>query len=147
MRWITRERIKVDRVACPWLIRKFIDPQAEFFFVPATEVMERACALGAIPFDVPQQPGVKFCHRGDKCTFEVLVEEYGIADPAVDRLARIVHGADIVGEESATPQSAGLKAIAEGFAETGRDDFERLEKQFPLYDALYAWCQKQAQGN
>lgn len=147
MRWITRERIKVDRVACPWLIRKFIDPQAEFFFVPPTEVMERARALDAIPFDVPPQPGVKFCHRGGKCTFEVLVEEYGIADPAVGRLARIVHGADIVGEESATPQSAGLKAIAEGFAETGRDDFERLEKQFPLYDALYAWCQKQAQGN
>lgn len=140
MKWITRERVKVDRVACPWLIRKFIDPQAEFFFVPADQVMERARALGAIPFDVPPQPGVKFCHRNGKCTFEVLVEEYKIADPAVHKLARIVHGADIAGEESVTPQSAGLKAIAEGFAVTARDDFERLEKQFPLYDALYAWC-------
>lgn len=140
MKWITRERVKVDRVACPWLIRKFIDPQAEFFFVPADQVMERARALGAIPFDVPPQPGVKFCHRNGKCTFEVLVEEYKIADPAVHKLARIVHGADIAGEESVTPQSAGLQAIAEGFAVTARDDFERLEKQFPLYDALYAWC-------
>lgn len=140
MKWITRERVKVDRVACPWLIRKFIDPQAEFFFVPADQVMERARALGAIPFDVPPQPGVKFCHRNGKCTFEVLVEEYKIADPAVHKLARVVHGADIAGEESVTPQSAGLKAIAEGFAVTARDDFERLEKQFPLYDALYAWC-------
>lgn len=147
MRWITRERVKVDRVACPWLIRRFIDPQAEFFFVPANEVLERARALDAIPFDVPPQPGVKFCHREGKCTFEVLVEEYKIADPALGRLALIVHGADIAGEEQATSQSAGLKAIAEGFAEIGRNDFDRLEKQSPLYDALYAWCRKQVQSH
>ncbi|MBI4461324.1 MAG: chromate resistance protein [Acidobacteria bacterium] len=143
MKWITRERAKVDRVACPWLIRHFIDPGAEFFFVPAGEVMERARALDAIPFDVPPQPGVKFCHREGKCTFEVLLEEYKLTDLALHRLARIVHGADIAGEEQTTPQSAGLKAIAEGFSETGRDDFDRLEKQFPLYDALYAWCGRQ----
>ncbi|OFV98975.1 MAG: hypothetical protein A3F68_13340 [Acidobacteria bacterium RIFCSPLOWO2_12_FULL_54_10] len=143
MKWITRERVKVDRVACPWLIRKFIDPEAQFHFVPAVEVMEQARRLGAIPFDVPPHPDAKYVHRDGKCTFEVLVEEYQITDRAVYRLANIVHGADIAGEENATPQSAGLKAIAEGFAETGRDDYDRLEKEFPLYDALYAWCRKQ----
>lgn len=143
MKWITRERVKVDRVACPWLIRKFIDPAAEFLFVPAETVMERARQEKAIPFDVPPHPEAKFVHRGGKCTFEVLVEEHRIADPAIALLATIVHGADIAGEENTSPQSAGLKAIAEGFAETGRDDFDRLEKQFPLYDALYAWCRKQ----
>ena len=147
MKWITRERVKVDRVACPWLIRKFIDPDAEFLFIPAAEVMERARQLGAIPFDVPPHPEAKFVHRDGKCTFEVLVEEYRITDPAVAQLARIVHGADIAGEEKVTPQSAGLKAIAEGFAETGRDDYDRLEKEFPLYDALYAWCRKHAGPN
>ncbi len=143
MQWITRERAKVDRVACPWLIRKFIDRDAEFLYVPAAEVMEQARQRGAIPFDVPPHPEAKFVHRDGKCTFEVLVEEYHIADPAVHLLARIVHGADITGEESATPQSAGLKAIAEGFAETARDDHDRLEKEFPIYDALYAWCRAQ----
>ena len=147
MKWITRERAKVDRVACPWLIRKFIDRDAEFLFVPASEVMVQARQQGAIPFDVPPHPEAKFVHRDGKCTFEVLMEDYKIADPAVHLLAKIVHGADIAGEESATPQSAGLKAIAEGFAETGRDDFDRLEKQFPLYDALYAWCRKQTTPN
>ena len=143
MKWITRERVKVDRVACPWLIRKFIDPEAEFLFVPAAEVMEQARRKAAIPFDIPPHPEAKYFHRDGKCTFEVLVEEFRLADPAVALLARIVHGADLAGEENATPQSVGLKAIAEGFAEIGHDDFERLEKQFPLYDALYAWCRRQ----
>ena len=143
MKWITRERAKVDRVACPWLIRKFIDPDAEFLFVPAMDVMVEARRQDAIPFDVRPHPAAKFVHRGGKCTFEVLVEDYLIADPAVHLLAKIVHGADITGEENSTPQSAGLKAIAEGFVETGRDDFDRLEREFPLYDALYAWCRKQ----
>ena len=143
MKWITRERAKVDRVACPWLIRKFIDRAAEFLFVPVSEVMDQARRHGAIPFDVPPHPEAKFVHRDGKCTFEVLVEDYKIADPAVALLAKIVHGADIAGEENHTPQSAGLKAIAEGFAETARDDFDRLEKEFPLYDALYAWCRTQ----
>lgn len=144
MKWITRERAKVDRVACPWLIRKFIDRDAEFLFVPVAEVMEQARQHAAIPFDVPPHPEAKFVHRDGKCTFEVLVEEYRITDPAVGLLAKIVHGADIAGEENATPQSAGLKAIAEGFTETGRDDYDRLEKEFPLYDALYAWCRQQS---
>jgi hypothetical protein len=147
MKWITRERVKVDRVACPWLIRKFIDPAAEFLFAPPQEVMEHARQRAAIPFDVPPHPDAKFVHRDGKCTFEVLVEDHHITDPAVALLARIVHGADLAGEENATPQSAGLKAIAEGFAQVGRDDFDRLEKEFPLYDALYAWCQKQVQGS
>jgi len=144
MKWITREGAKVDRVACPWLIRKFIDREAEFLFVPASEVMVQARQQGAIPFDVPPHPEAKFVHRDGKCTFEVLVEEYRITDPGVLLLAKIVHGADITGEENFTPYSAGLKAIAEGFAETGRDDYDRLEKEFPLYDSLYAWCQKHA---
>src|SRR3990172_1154757 len=105
MKWITRERVKVDRVACPWLIRKFIDRDAEFLFVPASDVIEQARQHGAIPFDVPPHPEAKFVHRDGKCTFEVLVEDYKIADPAVALLAKIVHGADIAGEESATPQS------------------------------------------
>jgi len=139
---VDHPRAKVDRVACPWLIRKFIDRAAEFIFVPAPEVMEQAWHQGAIPFDVPPHPEAKFVHRDGKCTFEVLVEDYRIADPAVDLLAKIVHDADIASEENHTPQSAGLKAIAEGFAETARDDFDRMEKEFPLYDALYAWCRR-----
>ena len=143
MKWITRERAKVDRVACPWLIRKFIDRAAEFLFVPVSEVMDQARRHGAIPFDVPPHPEAKFVHRDGKCTFEVLVEDYKIADPAVALLAKIVHGADIAGEENHMQQSAGLEAIAEGFSETARDDYDRLEKEFPLYDALYAWCRTQ----
>ena len=137
MKWVTREKVKVDRVACPWLIRRFIDPEAEFLFVPAGDVLAVADREQALSFDAPD---ARYAHRDGSCTFEVLIEEYGVEAPGLPLLSRIVHGADIAGEEAATPESAGLKAIAEGFQLTCRDDFEAQDKQWPLYDALLAWC-------
>ncbi|MBI4540980.1 MAG: chromate resistance protein [Gemmatimonadetes bacterium] len=138
MRWITRERVKVDRVACPWLIRKFIDPEAEFIFVPAAEVLAVAEREGAIPFDVP---GVEFGHHGGRCSFEAIVEKYGIEDPAVALLAQIVHGADVSPDLYGRPEAPGLKAVAEGFRHLGlANDHEVLEREFIVYDALYAYC-------
>ncbi|MGH9815410.1 MAG: chromate resistance protein ChrB domain-containing protein [Candidatus Acidiferrales bacterium] len=144
MRWITRENIKVDRVACPWLIRRFIDPGAQFLFVPEDQVLPRATAQEAVPFDMPRNPELKFTHHDGLCTFEVLIREYRLQDAALNRLARIVHGADIKGEEHTAAEAWGLRAIAEGFAALGTSDEQRLERGFPIYDALYAWCQKQA---
>lgn len=138
MKWVTRAGAKTDRVACPWLIRKYIDPQAEFLFVPADQVLGVAKREGAKSFDAP---GADYTHREGKCSFEVLIEEYGLRDPAVLRLAKIVHGADVAADLHITPQSAGLKAIAEGFSEMCADDHKKLELEFPMYDALYAWCQ------
>jgi hypothetical protein len=138
--WVTRAHPKTDRIACPWLIRRFIDDQAEIVFVPADQVLNYASAHGARSFDAP---GAEFTHRDGKCTFEVLVEDFHIADPAVLRLAQIVHGADIAGEEDATPQSAGLLAIAEGFGDVEPDDQKLLAMELPVYDALYAWCRRQ----
>lgn len=143
MKWVTRRRVKVDRVACPWLIRKFIDPQAEFLFAPPEEVLAVAQREGAISFDAP---GARYTHCGGLCTFEVLLEEHGLSEPGLPELARIVHGADIAGEEDATPQSAGLKAIAEGFSLLHDDDHAILAQAFPIYDALYAWCRARAQA-
>jgi len=142
MKWVTRERVKVDRVACPWLIQKFIDAQAEFLFVPADRVLEVAEREQAISFDAP---GARYTHREGKCTFEVLVEEYGIEAPGLSRLARIVHGADIAGDVTLTAESAGLKALAEGFQMVCRDDLEAQERQWPVYDALLAWCAAQGE--
>lgn len=138
MKWVTREGAKTDRVACPWLITKFIDPDAEFLFVPKDQVLEVAGRQGAKSFDAP---GADYTHRGNQCSFEVLIEEYGLADPALRELARIVHGADIAADVHLVPEAAGLKAIAEGFYLTCPDDHEKLAREFPLYDALYAWCQ------
>ncbi|MBI2887688.1 MAG: chromate resistance protein [Chloroflexi bacterium] len=143
MKWVTREHVKVDRVACPWLIRQFIDPQAEFLFVAADRVLEAARQQDAISFDAE---GARYGHRGGRCTFEVLVEDHHLTEPGLAELARIVHGADVAGEEDVTPQSAGLKAIAEGFGMVYTSDREILEHEFPLYDALYAWCRARAQG-
>jgi len=140
MQWVTRERPKTDRIACPWLIRRFIDPEAEIVYLPRDQVLTYAEANGARSFDAP---GAEFTHRDGKCTFEVLVEDFGIEDPAVHRLAAIVHGADIAGELDTTPQSAGLLAIAEGFPDTQPDDLRLLELELPVYDALYAWCRRQ----
>ena len=138
MKWITRERVKVDRVACPWLIKKFIDPQAEFLFVPREKVLEVADREGAIPFDVP---GVELGHHDGKCSFEALVAKYKIEDPAVHLLAKIVHGADVKQDLFGRPEAPGLEAIAEGFRCLGlKDDHEILEKEFIVYDALYAYC-------
>lgn len=142
MKWVTREKVKVDRVACPWLIERFIDPEAELLFVPAEEVLEVAEREGAISYDA--QGAGQYDHREGKCTFEVLVEEYDLDkdDLALWLLADIVHGADTT-DRDRTPQSAGLRAIAEGFHYLDVPDEERLFHGFAVYNALYAWCQHQ----
>lgn len=139
MKWITRENAKVDRVACPWLIRRFIDPAAEFLFVPANEVMARAEEFWAVPYDVP---GVQFGHRDGRCSFESLILHYGLeGDAGLMEMARIVHAADVAEDRQSSPEGPGLQAIAHGFSLLlGRDDHRKLELEFPLYDALYAWC-------
>jgi hypothetical protein len=136
MKWITRERVKVDRVACPWLIRKFIDPQAEFLFMPEDKVMEVAKREGSIPYDVK---GVEFGHHGKECSFDALVKKYELGrDPALVLLAKIVNGA--VWNQ---PEAAGLNAIAEGFRHLGlKDDHEIIASESIVYDALYAYCQE-----
>ncbi len=143
MKWVTREGAKTDRVACPWLIRKFIDPQAEFLFVPKEQVLEVARREGGKSFDCP---GADYTHREGKCSFEVLVEAYRLDDPALEILARIVHGADIAADVGIVPEAAGLQAIAHGFAAICQDDHRKLELEFPVYDSLYAWCQAKAAG-
>src|SRR2546428_128494 len=143
MQWVTRARPKTDRIACPWLIRKFIDPKAQFVYVAADQVLHYASLHGARSFDAP---GAEFTHRDGLCTFEVLVGQFRIADPAVRRLARIVHGADIAGEIETTPQSAGLLAIAERFGDVEADDQKLLALELPVYDALYAWCRRQEEA-
>jgi len=143
LKWVTRERVKVDRVACPWLIRKFVDPEAEFLFVAADKVIDAAEREGAIPFDAP---GVELGHHEGRCSFEAIVAEYGIQNPAVHMLAEIVHGADVAQDLYGRAEAPGLKAIAEGYQLLGlRDDHEILTREFIVYDALYAYCQAQAQ--
>jgi hypothetical protein len=143
MKWVTREHPRSDRIACPWLIRKFIDPEAEIVYVPRDEVLDYAEREGAISFDAP---GAKYTHRDGKCSFETLVEEYEITDPAVAVLARVVHGADVSEDRDVTPQSRGLEAIADGFALLELDDQRQLELELPVYDALYAWAQQEVAG-
>jgi hypothetical protein len=140
MRWITRENVRVDRVACPWLIKRFVDPDAEFLFVPEAELLVTAARQGATPFDATRLPDVALNHRGVRCTFEAILEDFHLADPALHRLARIVRAADVKGQEHAASEGAGLRAIAEGFALSGLSDDERLRLQFPLYDALYEYA-------
>ena len=137
MKWITRKNAKVDRIACPWLIQKYIDSNPRFLYVDSEEVLQQAANLDAISYDAP---GAKYTHRDGKCTFEVLMEEFRLNDPALEKLARIVHGADIEKDLLITQESAGLRRVAEGFAMTVTDDQEKLRLQFPLYDALYAYC-------
>ena len=141
MKWITREKVKVDRVACPWLIRKFIDPAAELLFVPADQVMAVAGREGAIPFDVS---GVEFGHHGKECSFDALVKKHGLnRDSALVLLAKIVNGADTDNTLWNQPEAAGLNAIAEGFRHLGyKDDLEMLAAESVVYDALYAYCQE-----
>ena len=141
MQWITRERVKVDRVACPWLIKKFVDPQAEFLFVPAEQVMEVASREGAVPFDVQ---GVEFGHHGKECSFDALVKKHQLdRDPAIVLLAKIVNGADTDNTLWHQPEAAGLSAIAEGFRYLGyKDDHEINAAEWIVYDALYAYCQE-----
>lgn len=136
MKWVTRERPKIDRLACPWLIRRFIDPAAEFLFVPAGEVQAVAQREGAVPFDIP---GVELTHVGEHCSFDAFVARYGLREPALAQLAPIVRGADTARLELA-PQSAGLYAISLGLARHVADDHALLAQGMVLYDALYAWC-------
>jgi hypothetical protein len=144
MKWVTRQNVKVDRVACPWLIKKFIDPESEFLFVPADEVMMAAERQNAVPFDVP---GVELGHHEGKCSFEAIVQKYAVDDLAVQILAKIVHGADVAADLYGRPEAPGLKAIAEGFQQMGLpSDHEILALEFPVYDALYMYCQQQAKS-
>jgi protein-tyrosine-phosphatase len=139
MKWITRERARVDRIACPWLISRFIDARPEFLFVPASQVLERAKLDHAIPYDIPN---VELGHHGPKCSFDAFIDRYELADPALARLAPMVRGAD-TDDRGLTPESAGLYAAATGFQATSRDDFDNMARQFPMYDALYAYCRAQ----
>jgi hypothetical protein len=143
MKWITRQDVKVDRVACPWLIKRFIDPKAEFLFVDDKDLVEKANQEGAIPFDAPRIESIKLNHRGPRCTFEAIIEDYAVSDPALARLALIVRAADIKGQEGVAAEGVGLRAIAQGFAAMGLSDEDRLARQFPVYDALYAQVQRE----
>ena len=141
MKWITRKNIKVDRVACPWLIRRFIDSDAQFLFVEETALLDVAARENAIPFDAPRFLTVKLNHRGERCTFEAIIEDYNLNEPGLRSLALIVRAADIKGQEHVASEGLGLRAIAEGFRAMGVADEDRLAKQIPLYDALFAYCQ------
>ena len=136
MKWVTRERPKIDRIACPWLIDRFIDAEPEFFYVPSSRVLKVAEETGAVPYDVP---GVKFTHVGDHCSFDAFLAEYKLNEPALQRLAVIVRGAD-TSRHDLTPQSAGLFAISLGLGEVFPDDHEMLRHGMVVYDSLYAWC-------
>lgn len=141
MEWVTREHPHTDRIACPWLIRRFIDAEAVITYVPRDEVLRYAERSGAVSFDAP---GARYTHRDGLCSFEVLVAEYGLGgDPALSLVARVVHGADIAEDADATPQSRGLEAIARGFMDLGVSDQEQLALELPVYDALYAWARRE----
>ena len=141
MKWVTRERPKTDRIACPWLIRKFIDPEAEILFVPRDEVLTVAEAGGAHSFDAP---GAEYTHRGNRCSFETLIDEFELGnDPALVRLAQIVHAADVSEDREADPIGPGLEAIGSGGLDVESDDDRLLERGAFVYDALYAWCKQQ----
>ena len=140
-KWVTREHPKTDRIACPWLIRRFIDPPAEIVYVPADDVLPYAQRTGAISFDAK---GARYTHRDGLCSFEVLVDEYNLGgDPALTLMARVIHGADVADDRDATAQSRGLLAIADGFALLGLPDQKQLALELPVYDALYAWCRRE----
>jgi hypothetical protein len=138
MEWVTRERPKIDRIACPWLILRFIDAQAQFHYVPAARVLDVAKARGAVPYDVP---GVELTHVGELCSFDAFLKRYQLDDPALRHLAAIVRGAD-TSRLDLTPQSAGLYAISLGLSATIPDDHQMLLQGLIMYDALYAWCAK-----
>ena len=137
MKWVTREKARVDRIACPWLISRFIDKEATFLFVPASQVMQVTERERATPYDVP---GVELGHHGDHCSFDAFLDKYKLDDPALQALALIVRGADTDARQL-TPESAGLYAVATGFQAIAKDDHDNMTKQFPAYDALYAYWQ------
>ena len=136
MKWVTREKAKVDRIACPWLISRFIDKEAVFLFVPADKIMEVAKRDGAIPFDVE---GAELGHHGERCSFDAVLDKYRLNDPALLEMGLLVRGADIK-MEAPPAESAGLAALAAGFRFVAKDDFENMQLQFPAYDAWYAYC-------
>jgi hypothetical protein len=141
MKWVTRERPKIDRIACPWLIARFIDKEPEFLYVPGDQVLKVAADTGAVPYDVP---GVEMTHVGDECSFDAFLRKHQLDDPALHRLATIVRGAD-TSRLDLTPQSAGLYAISLGLSKNFADDHEMLGHGLVMYDALYAWCCSQVQ--
>jgi len=141
MEWVTREHPHTDRIACPWLVRRFIDADATITYLPPDEVLDYAERTNAISFDAP---GARFTHRDGLCSFEVMVEEHDLGnDAALALVARVVHGADVSEDADITPESRGLEAIARGFMDLGLTDQEQLEAEMPLYDALYAWARRQ----
>ena len=141
MKWLTRSHVHVDRVACPWLITRFVDNQAEFLFVPKNQVDRVAAETGAIPFDAP---GVELGHQEGRCSFEAIMRKYDLKDPGLLRLAKIVHAADVAEDLDTDPVARGLEAIAAGFSLRYPNDGENLAHQFEVYDALFAWCRLQA---
>ena len=138
MKWVTREHVHVDRVACPWLIKRFVDADAEFIFAPPDEVMNVAKREGATPFDARGQ--AELDHHEGRCSFESIIKKYNLTDPALLGVAKIVHAADVMADRATAPEADGLEAIARGFGLIYADDHEILEKQSPVYDALYAYC-------
>ena len=143
MKWATRERARVDRIACPWLIARFIDKNPTFLFVPADKVIEVAQREGATPYDIPN---VELGHHGEHCSFDAFLDKYKLTDPALQALALIVRGADTDARQL-TPESAGLYAYATGFQAMAKDDHDNMAKQFPAYDALYAYCQARVRSH
>ncbi len=140
MKWLTRSHVHVDRVACPWLITRFVDNEAEFLFVPKSQVDKVASETGAIPFDAP---GVELGHKDGRCSFESIMLKYDLKDPALVRLAQIIHAADVAEDIDKDPIARGFEAIAVGYSLRFPEDVENLENQFPVYDSLYAWCRLQ----
>lgn len=139
MKWVTRENVHVDRVACPWLIKRFVDPQAQFLFVPPEKIPQMTKEQGAIPYD---SKGAELGHHGDKCSFDAIIEKYKLTDPALFELAKIVRAAD-TDKMVLAPESTGLEAIASGSMMLAKDDYEAIEKQAYVYDSLYAYCKLQ----
>lgn len=137
MLWVTRSHVHVDRVACPWLITRFVDSQADFLFVPVSQIDEVVAKTGAIPFDAP---GVELGHKEGKCSFESIIQKYGLKEPGLLRLAEIVHAADVRQDIDKDPIARGLEALATGFSLRFPQDKENLAHQFVVYDSLYAWC-------
>ncbi len=137
MLWVTRSHVHVDRVACPWLITRFIDSEAEFIFVPTSQIDKVVKESGAIPFDVP---GVELGHVEGRCSFESIIQKYGLKEPGLLRLAKIVHAADVTDDIDKDPLARGLEAMASGFSLRFPEDNDNLAHQFDMYDALYAWC-------
>jgi hypothetical protein len=144
MLWVTRSHVHVDRVACPWLITRFVDSEAEFLFVPTNQIEKVMAEFGAIPFDAP---GVELGHSDGRCSFESIILKYGLKEPGLLRLAKIVHAADIGEDIDKDPIARGLEAIASGFSLRYPEDSENLAHQFDLYDALYAWCRLEVARN